>query len=286
MSIESDLFSLRVGELTLEGRSRAGNETWIRIPELGIALDAGRGPDALIGVARILISHAHPDHFAGIPFLASQRALQNLEPATVWLPAESRDAAADLMRAHERLEQCRYPLELVGASPGDRFPLRRNLEARAHRAPHRIPALAWELVERRTKLRPEFRHLPGEVLAEMRVARPEILEERFISKLFYSGDADAGLFETAPAVFDSEIAVIECTYVLPEDRERAGRWGHLHVDEIFERADQFSAGTIVMMHFSLRNRVEDIHREISSRCPEVLRDRVRLALAEPWDRIS
>ena len=286
MSGSSDSFALRVGDLTIEGRSRAGNETWIRVRELGVALDAGRGPDALIGASRILVSHVHPDHFSGIPFLASQRALQSLEPATVWLPHESKDLAEELMRVHERLEECRYPVRFVAASPGDRFPLKKNLEARAHRAPHRIPAVAWELVERRTKLRPELRHLPGEVLAEMRANHESITEEHDLSRLFYSGDADAGIFASAPAVFDAAIVLIECTYVRSEDRERAGRWGHLHLDEILEQADRMRAGEIVLLHFSLRDRIEDIHREVRQRCPASLRSRIRLALPAPWNRID
>lgn len=286
MTTPDDRFSIQLGELTVEGRSRAGNETWMRVPQLGIALDAGRGPDPLIGASRIFISHVHPDHFAGVPFLASQRALQNLPPASVWLPAESRDTAADLMRIHERLEECAYPLELIGAAPGDRFRVRRNLEARAHRAPHRIPAVAWEFLERRTRLRPQFRHLPGEVLAEVRTSGTQITEEHFVSLLFYSGDADAGIFETAPAIFDAKVVIVESTYVMDEDRERAGRWGHLHADEIFERASLFSAEWIVLMHFTLRHRMQEIHSGIAKRCPAALRERIRLALPAPLDRIG
>lgn len=280
-----DYFSLTAGGLTLEGRSRAGNETWIRVRELGLALDVGKGPDPLIGTSRLFVSHVHLDHFGGVPFLASQRSMQGLPPPTVWLPQESLRIARELIEVHERLEECRYPVDLIGASPGDRFELRKGLEARPHRAPHRLPSVAWEFLERRVKLRTEFRHLPGEVLGEMKRTRPDAFETRYSSRLFYSGDCDAGIFDSAPALFESAVTILECTYVADGERERAAQWRHLHADDIFDHAERFRSEAIVLVHFTLRESVERIHREISARCPVVLRERLLLALPEPWNRV-
>lgn len=284
MKIPEDGFRLSVGGLTLEGRSRAGNETWIRVRELGLALDVGRGPDALVGTHRLFVSHVHLDHFAGVPVLISQRSLQSMQPPAIWLPEPSRPLVEELIRIFGRLEGFEYEADLVGADAGDRFPLRENLEARAHEASHRVPAIAWEFRERRVKVRPQFRHLPGEVLGEMKRAGTDAFEERFHSRLMYSGDTDAGIFEDSPAIFDTDVAVVECTYVRPADRDRGKQWQHLHADEIFERADHFR-GDVVLVHFSLRDNARTIHETLEKRCPAVLRGRLHLGLPEPWHRI-
>ena len=72
---------------TIEGSSRAGVESWYRVRELGLALDLGRCPDNLVGVSRIMLTHAHIDHAAGVPYYAAQRKLQRLDPGTVYVPA-------------------------------------------------------------------------------------------------------------------------------------------------------------------------------------------------------
>ncbi|MGK2855563.1 MAG: MBL fold metallo-hydrolase, partial [Thermoanaerobaculia bacterium] len=99
---------------TIEGSSRAGVESWYRVKELGVALDLGRCPDNLVGVGRILLTHAHVDHAAGVPYYAAQRKLQGLEPGTVYVPAASLDGFRDLIVAHERLESTTYQINLVG----------------------------------------------------------------------------------------------------------------------------------------------------------------------------
>ena len=284
MKLPDDGFRLQIEGMTFEGRSRAGNETWIRVRELGLALDVGRGPDALVGTGKLFVSHVHLDHFAGVPVLISQRSLQSMEPPVVWLPGESRDLVADLIRTFGSLEGFEYRVELVGATPGDRFTIRRNLEARAHRATHRVPALAWEFRERRVKLAPAFRHLPGEVLREMKRNGHEAFEETWHSRLMYTGDTDREIFEVSPAIFDTDVAVVECTYVREEDRERGRQWQHLHADEIFEHAERFR-GSVLLVHFSLRDTPEQIHTMLTRRCPAVLRGRLFLALPAPYDVI-
>lgn len=270
---------------TLDGKSRAGNETWFRVRELNLALDIGRCPDVLVGVPHVLVTHAHLDHALGIPFYAAQRTLQRLPTGKVYVPAENLQDYRMLMALHEKLEGTTYDLSLVGLALGEEASLRRDLVVRTHRATHRVPTNAYEIVELRHKLRPELADRPGEELAALRAAGIDPSAATESSLLFYTGDTDRGILETNRHLYRSEVLVIECSFVDPADRDRGPRYRHLHIDDLFDFQERFQNEIIVLTHFSLRYSAEEIHRQISRRCPARLTDRIRLALPEPFVRL-
>ena len=67
--------------------------------------------------------------------------------------------------------------------------------------------------------------------------------------------------------------LIECSFVLPEDADRAGEYAHIHLNDLVARADAFRNETIVLTHFSLRYRNEQIRAALET-LPEGLRRRV------------
>ena len=278
-------FRLRTEHFTIEGRSRAGHETYFRIRELGIALDVGRCPDILIGTPNLLVTHAHLDHASGIPFYAGQRHLQRLPGGNVFIPSEALEDFRELMRIHERLEGTKYDIELIGLSPNDTHRLGRTHTVRAHQSTHRVPARGYEIVERRHHLRPEYAGLDGPQLAALRHEGRTIHDETEVSMLFYSGDTDAGIFEAAPALFKSEVLMLECSFIAPEHVDRAARYRHIHFDDIARVAERFENRVILLTHFSKRYSPEDVIDHLREVCPHVLRDRLRFAFPEPFDRL-
>jgi len=277
--------TIRAGRFTLEGSSRAGNETYFRVRELNVALDIGRCPNVLVGVPDIFVTHAHLDHAAGIPFYAAQRKLQKLEPGTVYIPEGNLEDFRALIEVHERLENTKYRIDFIGMRPGEALPLRRDLQVRAHRATHRVVANAYEFVETRRKLKPELKSLSGEEIGRMRAAGTAIADDHETSVLLYTGDTDRRILEECEPVFMTEVLVIECSFTAPEDRGRAEEYAHIHLEDLYDHAERFKNEVIVLTHFSLRDSPGEVHQEIASRCPEVLRERIRLALPEPFDRL-
>lgn len=276
---------IRTERLTIEGKSRAGNETWFKVRELGVALDIGRCPDSVVGTAHVFVTHAHLDHALGIPFYAAQRRLYRLATGTVYVPSENVDDYRALMALHEKLEKTDYPLNIVGMSPGDTVPLRRDLRVRAHRSTHRVVANCYEFLEVRRKLRPELvDHPEAEIIAARQQGRSPF-EESLHPLLVYTGDTDSRILDQTDAVYHSDVLMIECSFTDPDDTGRAERFTHIHVDDIFDRADLFQNQTIVLTHFSLRNSPEEIRNNIANRCPARLRDRIRLALPDPNGRL-
>ncbi len=277
--------SIAASGFTIEGKSIAGNESWFRVGELGLALDIGRCPDLLVPTPHVLITHAHLDHSLGIPFYAAQRKLQSLPAGTICLPAENVELTRELIRVHERLQGSRYDLQLLGFTAGESFSPRRDLRVRAHDATHTIPARAWEVLELRRKLRPEYRDSEGEEIRRIRASGVSVTDEEEASLLFYTGDTDREIFDRSPALFGSRVLIIECSFVQPDDRDRADRYRHIHADDLWARAEQFENELILLTHFSLRDSPEQTRGMISARCPEVLRDRIRLAFPAPHDRL-
>jgi ribonuclease Z len=284
---DRDYTTIHTERFTIEGRSRAGNETWFRIPELGVAFDIGRGPEPVLRVPHVFVTHAHLDHALGIPYYAGQRRLQRAPSGTVYVPHETLDDFRALMRIHEKLEDVAYDLNLVGMQPGDVVRIRRDAEVRAHRATHRVPANAYELIEIKHRLRPELAGMDGDQLALLHVRGEEVNEEVRAPLLFYTGDTDRGILEQNDgAMFKAYVLMIECSFVIDGHQDRAERYRHIHFDDLVDFAERFENHYVVLTHFSLRYSPAEIQETLRRRCPAILRDRIRLALPEPWQKLN
>jgi ribonuclease Z len=161
----------------------------------------------------------------------------------------------------------------------------RNHIVRAHRATHRVPALAWEILEARHHLKREYENIDGAELARLRQDGVEVAETVLHPLLFYTGDTDRGILETNEAMYSAEVLMIECSFVAAGHEERAEKYRHIHFNDIIEFAERFDNQCIVLTHFSRRYSREEIVRELRQRCPAILRDRLRLALPDRWQRI-
>lgn len=284
--IDKDFFTLKTPHFVLEGRSRAGHETWFRIRELGVALDIGRGPDMVVPMDHVFISHAHLDHAAGIPFWAAQRRLQRLEGGTVYVPAEAADDVRELLRLQEKLTGGEFHVEVRGLAAAEEAGFGRTHRVRAHAASHRVAARAYELIDMRHRLLPEFEGRDREELARLHREGVRINAPYASPVLFYTGDTDRGLLESSDAVFKAEVLLIECSFLADGHQSRAGQYRHIHIDDIAGFADRFENELIVLTHFSRRYSREEIRDMARRRLPASLHERIRLALPEPWQRIT
>jgi ribonuclease Z len=284
--MDKNLITLPTEHFTIEGRSRAGHETWFRIRELGVALDIGRCPDPIISVPHVFVTHAHLDHAVGIPFYAGQRRLQRLAGGSVYVPSETADDFRALMGLHEKLEDVDYEIEIVGMGEGDTVRIGRTHAVRAHRATHRVAARAYEIVETRHHLKKQYEGFDGVELARLRHEGVAVADEFEQSMLFYTGDTDRGILETNDRIYRSEVLMIECSFIADGDQERAAKYRHIHFDDIAGSADRFENQMIVLTHFSRRYSRDEIHAMLRRRCPEVLRDRLRLALPDPFTTLE
>jgi ribonuclease Z len=282
---DKDFFTLRTERFTIEGRSRAGHETFFRVRELGVALDIGRCPDLIVPMQHVFITHTHLDHAAGIAFYAGQRALQQLDRGVIYVPAEVAEDVRALLVLQAKLTGAEFHVDVAGLAPGDEVPLGRTHVVRAHQAPHRVAARAWEIIELRHHLRPELAGLSGEEIAGLRRAHVPVDEQHRSPLLFYTGDTDRGILESSAALFSAKILMIECSFLAEGHQDRAARYRHIHIDDIAEFASRFENEVIVLTHFSRRYSNGEILEGARRRLPHAIHDRIRLGLPEPWQRL-
>jgi ribonuclease Z len=262
---------LQLGDLQLEGWSRAGDETWIRVHPPGLAFDVGRGAPQLAGARDLFLSHGHLDHSLGLPWVLSQRSLHRGAHTRVFCPAPVAETLAALVAAAERLEggRTRYSWDLLPLAPGDRVEVGRSLLVEAFATDHVIPSLGFHLVRRKGRLARRFLGLSREELAALRlqgVTTGETVEETWLS---YCGDTGPGVFELEPRLFTSRVLLIECTFLGEEHRGHGEVYKHLHLDDLAVREESFQNEHLVLHHLSRRYRVADLRREVERLLPRL-----------------
>jgi len=265
--------SLEAAGISIEGVSIAGHESFYKLPGFHTLLEFGRAPEDVLGFPTVCVSHGHLDHMAGLAHHASRRRLGGLPPARVLVPAAAADDVAAWLAASERLENVDYGVELVAAAPGDRVRLRNDLELRVLPGRHRVPTVGYLFSEVRHKLVPELEGLPGAEIAQRRARGETVARREEIPLLAYPGDCSPDVFDAAPELFRARVLLIECSFLLAEDVERARDYAHIHVADLVARADLFENEAIVLTHFSQRYRPDEIRVALAG-LPDGLRERV------------
>jgi ribonuclease Z len=254
------------GPLTVAGGSRAGEGTLILLPQLRLAFDPGRAHRGLPPMSTVVVSHGHVDHLGALGYWASQRLLNSMGPATLVVPQAIADAVDRLLRVHAELEGGRpYPVEVVAVADGHRHRLRRDLELCFFATDHWVPTLGTRLEWSKSRLRDELSGLDGTEIARRRRAGETVSEEQRIALVSYCADSGPGLLEHDPSALSSEIVLLECSFFRAADRDRAERYGHLHLDDLMEVVGDLSCRHLILLHASRRHRLREVEQILDER---------------------
>jgi ribonuclease Z len=265
--------------LTVEGYSRAAVQTYWRIPEMKLGFDLGVQPWSFMATPNWFVSHAHLDHIAALPVYVARRRMMKMEPPTIYLPSDAVEGVEALLRAFQRLDRGRLPATLVGLGPGQEVELSRELVVRTFATRHTIPSLGFLVYERRRKLKPEYHHLSGEEIRDLRLSGVEVSAEIRLPKVAYLGDTSPQGLDALPDTYRAEILIMEVTFVAPGERPSViHKYGHTHLDDVVARADRFENEVIIASHFSTRLHPDQIQKVIEKRLPESLRGRLKIWL--------
>src|SRR5688572_20065230 len=269
------LTTVTAGPYTITGISVGGIYTSLLVKELDVILDAGAAPRSFVGGRHLLISHVHADHVGALPSLIGMRGLSRTPAPEVVLPRESHADVALALDALIRAQHRPVHIPWVPLAPEEEHALSGDLVVRAFRTRHPIPSLGYIIFRRVRKLRAEHHALDADDIRRRRLAGEDLFftEERL--ELAYATDTLIDVLDEHPELFESRVLVLECTFLDDrKTRQEARERGHIHLDEILDRATLFRNEAVVLMHFSQTYAPGEVHRILRDRCPKELLDRL------------
>src|SRR5258706_136652 len=271
----------RLAGIEVSGISIAGLETCIDLPEWKLCFDLGRAQYFALARPLVVFTHPHMDHLGAIAWHCATRALRGMRPPTYVIGREHAPALGRLFEAWRELDRSQLPHTLVELGPGEEFDLGHQRLVRPFRSSHRVPCQGYVVSERRQKLKSEFRALPGPEIARRRAAGDETLFElQETALLGFSGDSLIDVLEREEVLRRVRVLVLECSFV--DERVSVAEtraMGHVHLDEIVERAQLFGNEAVLLTHFSERYTSAEIVAALDAKLPPALRAKVTPLLA-------
>ena len=250
---------ISVQGLEICGSSLGGIETHVYVPQLRLAIDVGRGPRELIRCEHIALTHTHVDHAAGLPYIVAMRSFFRLKPPTIYAPEACIEDLRGLIAQWNRLQRIDSEANYVGMKPGDTIRIRKDMELSAFRTRHVVPSLGYTLTKRVDKLAPEFVGKDGSELRELKAQGVTITRSQRQALLSVSGDTLVELIDDTPELMESQVVILECTFLDDSKPYAAARQGgHIHLNDLMERTALLRAPRLVLSHFSQLHDWNDI----------------------------
>ena len=279
------LTTVTAGPYTIRGLSVAGIQTSLFVRELGALFDVGIAARSCAGAENVFISHGHADHCGALVSLLGMRGLMRLPPPRLFLPAEIAGSIREALQLFSRAQ--RYEFEIVAEplQPGDERELRPDLSVRAFRTHHTGPSLGYQFFSRVPKLKPEYLGLPGKEIARRRQQGDDLFDFDERLELAYATDTLLHVVETTPSLLRTRVLILECSFLDERKAVSASRsGGHVHLDELLDKASAFQNEALVLMHFSQMYSPAEVHAILKRRCPPELWERIVVMAPStgPW----
>jgi ribonuclease Z len=269
------LISVQAGPYTIRGLSVAGIYTSLFIRELAALFDVGFAARSVAGAENLFLSHGHADHCGALVSLLGMRGLMRMPPLRVFLPAEIADSTRDALAAFSRCQRHEFNVNLQPMLPGDEYALKPNVSVRAFRTHHTGPSLGYQFFSRVPKLKPEYLGLAGREIAERRTRGDELFDQEERLELAYATDTLISVLDSTPSLLQTRVLILECSFLDERKAIAASRaGGHVHLDELLEKASSFENAALVLMHFSQMYAPAEVHRILRRRCPPELWERL------------
>jgi ribonuclease Z len=259
------------------GVSLAGVRTALYIPELKICFDAGFPFPFHIGADTFFITHGHTDHAAAIPYIISQKNLNNQKPARFYMPEDLVEPLTEIMQLWQKIEKHTYRFEFLPLVDDTPVELNQQFFMRSFKAHHRIKARGYTLFERRKHLKTEYQGLSKQEIISLKsqgIAVDAVVDSPLMS---FSGDTQIEFLWQHDWISASRFLLIETTYI--DERKttaQAREWGHIHLDELLEALPRIKAENIVLMHLSSRYGDREAQDILAKKIPPEYRSRISM----------
>ncbi len=254
-----------------EGISEGGIRTSISCPALDCMFDFGAVHPDRVNTMHLLLTHAHLDHSAGLPYFISQRSLQKLKPPKIFVPASTRETWKKIIDLYSELEGFSYQYELHGLEFGERQELKPGFYFKPLPSFHRVPSQGYTIYQSSKKLKAEYKNLSQKEIIHLKSEGVEPNGEFAEPLVSFSGDTKIEYVLENPDVQKSKILFMECTYYCDKrDTNRAREWGHTHLNEIAENHSAFQNEALVLIHASKRYSYREAKEWMQKKLPESL----------------
>jgi ribonuclease Z len=274
--------ALSIAGHALVAFSISGVSTFVLAPAMGLCFDLGHCSVEAARLRTVLLSHVHQDHSLGVIRHRALRQMWGESPSRVFVPAESRAALLDVLRAFDAMEERAPPdtldREVLGVRAGESFALDKRRRVEAFDVVHRVASRGYTVIERRRTLKPSFVGQPGPALARAKAQGAELYDQHDHRTLTYIGDSTIDtLLRLGPEPVDCDVLFLEATHVAGTGASVSAKYGHTHLDELVElfrqRPECFGRAHIVLKHWSMRYGKRELEGALRA-LPEAFRRRV------------
>ena len=275
-----NLAHIKIDEMDIIGYSVAGEETVVAVPQLDVCFDVGKAPDQIIPINNVLLTHGHMDHAAGLAYYLSQRNFCGISAGTILAPDNLLPPMRQIIDAWSILDGNRIPAKLVGIKPGDEYKIKPNLIARVFPTKHSKGSVGFTVIEKRKKLKNEYKGLKGPQIVELKKQGIEIDYPLEFPIVTYLGDTQYVDFSQLKYIVESRILIAECTFYEDEHTTRAKAGKHMHVDELATLLNNLNHEHIIITHTTQRTPMHEIRKILKNALPMKIYDKITILMAK------
>lgn len=276
---------------TISGYSRSRYRTGFYINGLELALDAGI--QYFKKVSTYLITHGHTDHTANLQHSLLEFDIKSSpeeERPVIYVPESLADHIDRKIRSSFESNYCSHSpaiqkridkyYSLVGLVSGDAVGCtvnKQKLLIQTWRGHHSVPTLLYGIYFLKNKLKQEYQDLEQADLKKLAKAGTKLTEQRQIPFLSYLLDTSITAIAQQPEMLDFPTVIVECTFLLDDEKEMAERKKHIHWNSLLPYVKSRPDTQFILVHFSMRYKDEEIQ--------EFFREQIRtheLENVRPW----
>ena len=256
---------------TLKGYSIAALRTNFYIKEIEVMLDGGLSSPYCM--SHIFLTHGHADHSANLPFHIYNKK-ENCK-IQVYVPKEialniknfietsyilSSDVDfAGLNIKNEDLFLNKY-YTLIPVSHGDVIEMilkNKKYFIEIIKCYHSVPCVGYGFIEKRQKLKEEFKKFSGKEIGELRKKGENLYNEVEYPYFCFLGDTSKEILKES-AITKYKTIMIECTFINDDDLTQADKTFHMHFRYLEEYIRDNPEKTFILYHFSQRYSKNDL----------------------------